>query len=95
MEEITLTAGMRAELRELIREVVSEEVKRYEHACHFGEGEEDIEVIRDNHRWLKLQRERSDKMSTAFMLALVTAITGGLLTAAWYGVRQLILHGKS
>ena len=50
-----------------------------------------IEVIRDNHRWLKTQRDRGDKLSAAAAAIVVTTAVGGILTAIWLGLKALIV----
>lgn len=45
-----------------------------------------VEVIRDNHKWMHKQRERSDKLSAAFFIVIITTITGGMLVALWQGI---------
>jgi hypothetical protein len=54
-----------------------------------GEVSKGIDVIRDNHRWLKLQRDRSDRLSLAILIFVATTIAGGALTALWLGLKQL------
>jgi len=57
-----------------------------------GEGKisKGIEVIRDNHKWMKTQRERSQAVGTAFLIVLATSMVGGVLTAIWWGVKAKI-----
>lgn len=91
VKDALFDAALRNELRLLIQDVVREEMKiaALERGGYLSEySEECIE----NHKWLKLQRERADRASTAFILALATAIAGGLATVLWLGVKQL-MHG--
>lgn len=57
-----------------------------------GEGRigKGVDVIRENHKWMAKQRERSDKLSAAFFIVIVTTITGGMLAALWHGIKLLI-----
>lgn len=53
-----------------------------------------VELIRDNHKWLKSQRDRGEKISTAFLFILISTTVGGMLTALWLGVKHAILGIK-
>lgn len=101
------------DLTKIIRAVVKEEMKNYQHSCRFditdtevkefnafvgmmgdvGDGRlgSGIGVMRDNHMWLKKQRERSDKLSTAFFVILLAGAIGGVLTAFWEGIKRLVM----
>lgn len=76
---------LKRELKALIRDVVRDELK----SLNMESGVNSADRIA-NHKWLKLQRERADKASTAFVLAMATAIAGGLATALWVGLKQLV-----
>lgn len=49
-----------------------------------------VEVIRDNHKWMQKQRQRSEHLSTAFLFCLVTSLVGAVLYAVWEGVVSVI-----
>ncbi len=49
-----------------------------------------VEVIRENHKWLYKQRERSDKLASAFVFVLMTTLLTGVTTAIWLGIKSLL-----
>jgi len=49
-----------------------------------------IESIRANHKWLKRQRERSEKLSTALAFAILSSLVGAAFFALWTGVKKLL-----
>ena len=55
-----------------------------------GDTSQGIEAMRDNHKWLKTQRQRSDKISFAFMSIIVTILVSSTLLAVWEGLKTLI-----
>ena len=55
-----------------------------------GDLAEGIQVSIDNHRWMKAQRERSEKISSAFVFVLITSIASGLCLAIWHGFKTLV-----
>lgn len=74
----------------------ADEVSQAAHAVgvvkDLGDGEltRGIELIRDNHKWLNLQRQRSQKISMTILLLMVTAACSGLATAIWLGLKQMV-----
>lgn len=76
-------------------DVDDEKLKDIEHTLgivsNLGQGNvgEGLEVIRDNHKWLKKQRERSDKLSTAFFIVLFGSIVSGVMAAIWVGFKHM------
>ena len=46
--------------------------------------------IQENHAWLKRQRQRGEKLSTAFCYTFIAGIVSGVLVALWRGVKLLI-----
>lgn len=55
-----------------------------------GSVDKGLIVIRQNHEWLRLQRERSAWISTTLIFIILTAITGGIITATWLGIKQML-----
>lgn len=49
-----------------------------------------IELMRDNHKWLYKQRQLSDKVSTAFVLIIVSTLLTGVITAMYAGIRSIL-----
>ena len=49
-----------------------------------------VEEIRANHKWLTLQRERSSKLGTTFVLVIVMSLASGTVTAIWFGIKALL-----
>jgi len=54
-------------------------------------GVDGLEVIRENHKWLRMTRERSSILATGVILAFVTSILGGVSMAIWLGVRAALV----
>jgi len=77
----------RLELKDLIREVVSEELSNYSHKCRFDMTDSEAQELG---YWLKKLHDRSEKASTAVFLALITTLVAGTLGALWYGIKTLI-----
>ena len=100
------------ELKQLIKDVVREELEHVKHKCRFDITDKDvkefghyigmvtdmgngrlgggIEVMRDNHKWMKKQRERGDKLSTAFIVVITSSVVAGTLGAIWLGFKHMI-----
>ena len=57
-----------------------------------GEGSMDkgIEIIRDNHKWIKKQREVGNKISICILTTFIITIISGILGAVWLGIKQLV-----
>lgn len=49
-----------------------------------------IECMRDNHKWLKKQRERGDSLSLTFLIICITSIVTGLGYAVWEGIKKMM-----
>ena len=80
--------------------VVDEDAREFGHiigmVSDLGSGRlgSGVEVIRDNHKWMQKQRQRSEHLSTAFLFCLVTSLVGAVLYAVWEGVVSVI-RGRS
>ena len=44
----------------------------------------------ENHAWLKKQRQRGEKLSTAFCYTMVAGVASGVMVALWKGIKLLI-----
>ena len=54
------------------------------------------EVVSDtqaNHKWLKKQRERGDKLSAVIAYTVVIGVVSGLCAAVWKGLTIIIKEG--
>lgn len=49
-----------------------------------------IETIRENHRWMRKQRELGNKISICILTTFIITILSGLLGAVWLGIKQLV-----
>lgn len=58
----------------------------------FGRG---INVARDNLSWLIASRKKSEKLSIAVYIFAATTFIGAIFSALWYGLKVLLLSGKS
>ena len=73
-----------------------EALKQYTHTVgSIGGGDisDGLDVMRDNHNWLKSQRERSGKLATAFMVCLVSTSTAGIITFIFAAVKKYLTKG--
>lgn len=57
-----------------------------------GEGQADkgVERMRANHIFTRKTRKMSGKISTAAIIAIVTALSGGLITCIWLGIKEIL-----
>ena len=105
------------EVREILRQVVREELANLEHPCRFNVTKEEahelghftgmlkdlgdgrfaggIEAMRENHKWMLAQRRRGQKLSTAFLIIVMTSAAGGLFAALWLGIKALLTKGPT
>ena len=58
-----------------------------------GKLESGIEVTRENHKWLKQVRERSNTASAILFGLVILTVGGGLLSALWMGLKSLLVGG--
>ena len=47
-----------------------------------------VEVIRDNHRWTSEFRTLKNKIFNAFLIAVVTVITSGVMALVWTALKD-------
>ena len=52
-----------------------------------GDCAKGIEAVRENHKWLRNLREKSNKATMTVIVVLLTALTGGALAALWNGIK--------
>ena len=72
------------ELKEIVKEAVAEmQLQPSE------QGVTTQEMI-ENHIWIKQQRERSAKLSTAFFVLIMSTFTTGIIAAIWQGIKYFI-----
>ena len=84
VKDIVVSEFDKAELKELIKEAVKE--------LHQNEALPGVTTqdMIENHIWIKQQRERSSKLSTIFFTTVITTVTGGALTALFYGIKTMM-----
>lgn len=59
-----------------------------------GEIEDGLYIIQENHRWLKKQRELGNKISGAFIVAVITVFTSSLCFTLWQGFKSVVKFSK-
>lgn len=80
-DPITIT---RAELRELIREAVRDELR--EVGLRTDDADQ-AEAIRDDLRFARRMRQSVEATASKIGLVIITSIAGGALLALWEGVK--------
>ena len=81
----------RIELKDLIREVVREELAN-SHKCRFNlEDNEAIELG----QWLKKLHKTSEKINLAIVLTIVSTLVAGTIGAFWLGLKTLVVKGAN
>ncbi len=78
------------------RSFSEDELKELGHALgmvsDLGDGNinKGIETTRENHKWLKQLRARSDKASSIVFGVIVVTFCGGALSALWLGLQAMM-----
>jgi len=57
-----------------------------------GDGNLDagVELLRENHKWIRQMRLRSERVSVAIILTIVTTMAVGTLSALWLGLKAFL-----
>ena len=86
---------MREELRCVIREVVKEELERsaVAHRCPLEDLQISAEEHKQHHRVLRQAGRDWSHLRTAFLLGVATAVTGGIITAIYLGIKLKLIEG--
>ena len=77
----------RHEFKELIREVVREELLNHSHPCRLNLSETDAREIGV---WLKKFYARTEKAWTVMLIILLSTIVTGTIGAFWLGLKALM-----
>lgn len=57
-----------------------------------GDFDEGLEAVKANHKWLGEMRQKSNSLSSAFFVALVTGSIGVIGVLLWEGLKQKIMQ---
>ena len=49
-----------------------------------------LQVMWDNHKWMKSQRDKTKAISSVFYTVAITAIVTGVATAIWQGIKAAL-----
>jgi len=80
--------------------ISSEEMEGVAQFAHrmsqLGEGsvQQGFDLIYENHKWMKTQREVGAKLSFSLLFLFLTGLASGLLAALWLGIKALITRGQ-